>query len=79
MKGQIPLAKLKKNSFFKALALMLTLVILAGVFAGCGKEVEEETTTQTTTPPTTQAPVTEPYLSGNINPLTGEAIGGGLR
>ncbi len=68
----IPLAKLRKNRFFKVLSLALTLVILTGVFAGCGKEPEEETTT-TTTPPTTQAPTTEPYLTGNINPLTGEA------
>ena len=66
------MAKLRKNRFFKALSLALTLVILTGVFASCGKEPEEETTT-TTAPPTTQAPTTEPYLTGNINPLTGEA------
>lgn len=52
---------------------MLTLVVFISAFSGCGKKPEEETTTQTTTPPTTKAPVTEPYLSGNINPLTGEA------
>ncbi len=68
------MVKLRKNKFFKAISLALTLIILTGVFAGCGKEpVEETTTTATTTPPTTQAPTTEPYLTGNINPLTGEA------
>ena len=66
------MANLRKNRIFKTLAIALTLAILTGLFAGCGKEVEEETTT-TTAAPTTQAPATEPYLTGSINPLTGEA------
>ncbi len=66
------MANLRKNKIFKTLAIALTLAILTGLFAGCGKDTEEETT-QTTAAPTTQAPATEPYLTGNINPLTGEA------
>ena len=66
----IPLAKLRKNSIFKIFALTLALVLVIGAFAGCGKDKEDETTT---VPPTTAAPTTSPYLTGNINPLTGEA------
>lgn len=66
----IPLAKLRKNSIFKIFALTLALVLVIGAFAGCGKDKEDETTTA---PPTTAAPTTSPYLTGNINPLTGEA------
>ena len=65
------MAKLKKNTIFRLIALSLALVITVGAFAGCGKNTEEETTTepiQTTAAPTT----TSPYLSGDINPLTGE-------
>ncbi len=65
------MAKLRKNSIFKTLALTLALFIIIGAFAGCGKPKEDETTT--VAPPTTAAPATEPYLTGNINPLTGEA------
>lgn len=50
---------------------MLALVFITGTFAGCGGNKEEETTTVPTTQPTTQ-PTTSAYLSGNINPLTGE-------
>lgn len=62
---------LKKSKLTKILSLALTLIIVVGAFTGCGGKKEEETTTV----PTTQAPpptTASPYLSGNINPLTGE-------
>lgn len=68
----------KKTKFTKTISFVLTLIIIAGSFYGCGKEekVEEtkpETTLVETTAEQTTAPVTEPVLPTNINPLTGEA------
>ena len=40
----------------KLLALLLTLILFVGIFAGCGKKPEEEATT--TTPETTEAVIT---------------------
>lgn len=65
-----PLTRLKSTRFAKTVSLVLALVFAFGAFTGCGKKSEEESTTippQTTTPTTT-----DPYLSGNVNPLTGE-------
>ena len=67
-----PLANFRKTRFTKILSLVLALIFIVGTFAGCGGDKEEETTTVPTTQPTT-VPTTSPYLSGSINPLTGEA------
>ena len=64
------MTKLRNSKITKLLALTLSLVFIASAFVGCGGKEEETTTTV----PTTQAPptTTSPYLTGNINPLTGE-------
>ena len=67
------MAKLKRSKFTKAISLVLALIFIVGAFAGCGGDKEEETTTEPTTQATTAPPTTSPYLSGNINPLTGES------
>lgn len=65
------MAVFKKTHFAKILSLVLALIFTLGAFTGCGKDNEEETTVPSTTQPTT-TPTTSAYLSGNINPLTGE-------
>lgn len=68
------MTKFKNSTFVKLISLSLALIFILGAFTGCGGKEEPETTTAppTTLPPTTVT-TTSPFLSGNINPLTGEA------
>ena len=67
------MTKFKNSVFVKFLSVSLALIFILGAFTGCGKKEEPVTTVPPTTLPPTTAPTTSPYLSGNINPLTGEA------
>lgn len=66
------LANFRKSHSVKIISLVLALVFIVGTFAGCGGKKEEETTTTVPTTQPTTVPTTAAYLSGNINPLTGE-------
>ena len=67
------MTKFKNSTFVKFISFTLALIFILGAFSGCGKKEEPETTAPPTTAPVTAAPTTSPYLTGNINPLTGEA------
>ena len=67
------MTKFKNSTFVKLISFTLALIFILGAFSGCGKKEEPETTAPPTTAPVTAAPTTSPYLTDNINPLTGEA------